>query len=111
LRSNINEAEDQQRKWQDQSNSILQILSLLLCVGLSIAGIIVSNIVAAKKVTEETYQIMYTVALFFAWDFLFAQTVYGSVQACLIMGSKKSPKKQLQGFVGLLVNQDIYHLF
>jgi len=116
LRSNIsshvstNEAEDKQRREQDQSNSILQKLGLVLCALLSILGIILSNALAASKATEETYQIMYTVTLFFAWDFLLVQTVYGCVQAYLIMSLKSLPKKEPQGLVRILLNDDIYRL-
>lgn len=71
-----------------------------------------SNVLAAKKATEETYQIMYTVAWAFGWDIIVIQTLYACFQAILISSLKGNGRRdgEVNGLCGIFVNQDIYRI-
>lgn len=111
-RVSVDEHENKQRRSDEQTSLALQIMGFVLCGSLSIVGVVLANVLAARKVTEETHQVMYTVALAFAWDFFVVQVIYGLVQMCLIRSwkAKQLVSERIEeptGITAILMNRDI----
>ena len=111
----MNEIDNLRVKNQEKTRFFLNIIGLILGMGISITGIVLSNVLASKKDTKETYQIMYTIAIAFCWDILIIQMICAVIQSMLILSIRAEQRKGnvtnvFIGITGCLVNKDIVRI-
>jgi len=112
------EEEDFIRKDKEKTLLICNVIGIILSAMIATTAVIMGNLIASGKVsnekdTEDTYQMMYTVAISIGWDFLVIQVLYAIFQLILIMmlgKGEQQPNEEPSCFKRLalfLVNKEI----
>jgi len=100
----INEEQLARKKKRDARKSCINTIGFILCGSLCVVGVVLSNVFVSRNKVSATYQMMYTVAITFGWDFFFIQLLCGFLQALLI---SKCGLKTKSKIIKLLLNVDI----
>ncbi len=106
----MNEEQNMLRQKSEQRLMILNIIGMAIVGTLAVAGFVLANLWASGKQTEDTYEIMYTVAIAFGFDVLLVQAIFAVVQLLLVKyvgTTQMDSDSRLRRFLRMLISREM----
>ena len=98
------------QKKAEQKLFILNIIGFVLVGLLALGAFVLANLWATGEQTEDTYDIMYTVAIAFGFDILVIQTAFAVVQMLILrhVGAvQQEGDSRIRRFLRLLISREL----